>query len=142
MSSRSLSLLRALIFYGIFAFMALGPAYRQMGHGAHPVFRHWVMFKGMGLGVADVKFFQVLPDGNERAVDRFTVLGFSSARRAPKWLYRIQGQKGVQKVAADLCRKLGPGTDLRAVTRWSTRSGWRAGFQGEKNLCLKRERGP
>lgn len=141
MSSRSQSRLRALAFYGILAFMVLGPAYRQIGHGSHPAFRQWVMFKGKGLGVADVKFFQVLPDGKEQAVDRFTILGFPSARRAPKGLFRIQSRQGVLKVAADMCRKMGPGTDLRAVTRWSTRSGWRAGFQGERNLCLKRERG-
>jgi hypothetical protein len=127
--------LRRAAFLLVLAFEALGPAYRQVLHGRNPLFRNWVMYRGMGYGVVDVTFRRRLPDDTEVEVDRFGVLGYDRPRAAPTTVWRIEGMDGTRAVAAELCRVLGPGTDLRAYAHMASATGWTPILAGEDDLC-------
>ncbi len=105
-----------------------------MGHKS-AVFRSWTMFSGMGVSVNDVKYFQHLPDGSQKRIDRYEVLGYEDRGKAPLWLRRIRYNTGVHKVGRQLCRKLGHDADVRAISRVGRRSGWQPGYRGKHNLC-------
>lgn len=126
--------------YGLLAFMIFGPSYRQIVGSKNRIFRNWVMFKGIGVGMIDPDYFVLEPDGKRKPIDRFAVLGFSSRWEAPKLLRRIRGRYNLDQVNRQLCAKLGPGVDLRAITRRSTRLGWQVLEQGERNLCGRKGR--
>lgn len=127
---------RAIVFGAIFAFMLLGPFYRQVLGKRHPLFRPWTMFVNTGVGLADVRFSQQLPGGERIALDHYSLLGYRDWRRAPLRVRRIMGVDGAQSVAAQICNALGPGADVRARVRVATRPGWRtAVVESDGNLC-------
>ena len=115
--------------------MMVGPFYRQVLDGKSGVFRAWKMFQGASLGVIDARFFRRLPDGTEVELDRFEVLGYAKPRQAPLWLWCMRSETDVERVVGELCRKLGPGADIRVVSRHASREGWVPGHRGRRNLC-------
>jgi hypothetical protein len=128
--------LRLAAFVVLVGFMAFGPCYRQALGGRSRVFRPWWMFAGMGLGVVEAHFFERRPDGSERPIDRFALLGHGDAQHAPRELRRLVGREATLALARRLCDAVGPGADVRARARIATRAGWRALESGEQNLCL------
>jgi len=139
---KSNSGLRLIAFLLIFAFMAFGPFYRQVLYGKNTLFRPWIMFKGKGVGVIDATFYQVLPDGRRVELNRYEIFNYSKPRNAPKNIWRIKGKSGTLAVTRKLCKQLGPEVDVRVVSRWADRDGWKPGFQGNQNLCPKAVRRP
>jgi len=117
--------------------MVLGPFYRQvllLGDDSR-LFRAWRMYSNAGADVRDAEFRQHLPNGSVLTLDRYEVLGYARPREAPRFLWRIKGKSGVWRVAQELCAQLGPDADIRAVSRRGTRSGWKAEYAGELDLC-------
>ncbi len=114
--------IRAFTFVIILAWMALGPAYRQVLGGKNEVFRKWTMFSMKGLDLVDARFYMV-KDGNLREINRFEILGYENRFRAPKEIFRIKGSDGVISIANLLCEKLGSDADIRVKSRIATRKG-------------------
>ncbi len=127
--------MRAAAFTVILAFMAFGPFYRQVLRGDQQIFRHWVMFSGIALGVVDATYRQRHRDGTEIEIDRFAALGYAEPRDAPRSIRLIKGRSGTDRVAEKLCRRLGPDADIRVTSRWASRQGWRPGYRGNRNFC-------
>jgi hypothetical protein len=125
--------LRGAAFAAILAFEVLGPFYRHVLHGKNQVFRNWVMYRGVGLGLVDVRFVRHLPGGDEAPVDRFAALGYASPKEAPTEVWRIVGRDGLAQVTERLCREA-PG-DLRAHARLATNRGWEVLLDGGEALC-------
>ncbi len=125
---------RLVAFGLIVAFQFGGPFYRQVLHGQNPIFKNWVMYRGVGTGLVEVTFFQRDTPQRDTPVDRFAVLGFER-RTAPETLFRIAGAKGFARVTRQLCERLGPNADLRAHAREATAHGWRPLARGHDNLC-------
>jgi hypothetical protein len=124
---------RAAVFAVALAFIVAGPLSRQfLGVKTHHL-RAWWMFSGIGIGAMDVRFFEREPNGSESELDPFDALG----RKRPKKVRerRLKGSKSVLRVASRICKRLGPGADLRVRGRRATRAGWVHDFRGEHNLC-------
>jgi hypothetical protein len=129
----ALSKWRAAVFAVALAFIVGAPLCRQfLGVKTHHL-RAWIMFSGIGLGAMDVRFYERRPDGSESELDPFRVLG----QKRPEKIHdqRLRGEQAVVRVARRICRRLGPGTDLRARGRRATQKGWVREFRGEQNLC-------
>jgi hypothetical protein len=120
-------------FAAILALEVLGPFYRHVLHGRNPIFRNWVMYRGVGLGLVDVRFVRRLPDGGETPVDRFAALGYTGRADAPLDLWRIVGRDGLARVTERLCREAAG--DLRAHARLATNDGWEELLDGDEPLC-------
>jgi hypothetical protein len=133
---RIVRLLRVLIFLAVAGFMVAGPIYKQVLGGREPVFRQWTMFSRIGLGLADVRFSQRLPDGTRLPVNHYELLGYPDWRGAPLALRQVMGLQGVRGIAGRLCAALGPGADVRARVRIATRAGWRTEMmEADGGLC-------
>jgi len=132
---------RSLVFAILFLWMAAGPFLSQVLDVRHELTRYvrvWSMFSGRGIGFVEARFFQKMPDGSERDLDRFELLGFPEPRRAPAWLWRIPSAGRARSIAVQLCAKLEPGADVRTVIRRATSQGWVAQFDGSNNWCRGR----
>ena len=128
--------LRLAAFVVILGFMVLGPCYRQVLGGGNRVFRSWQMFADVAVGVVDSTFLRRRPNATDEVLDRFTVLGYAVPREAPAEVWRIVGRRGTWEVAQRLCSALGPGADVRAISRMATRAGWEPYYRGAENLCV------
>jgi hypothetical protein len=91
------------------------------------------MYRGVGLGLVDVRFVRQSPDGGEVPVDRFAALGYGGRADAPADVWRIVGRDGLARVTRRLCREA-PG-DLRAHARLATNDGWEVLLDGDEPLC-------
>jgi hypothetical protein len=129
--------LRLLAFAAVLAFQAGGPFYRHVLHGTSPIFRNWVMYRGVGFGIVDARFAVRRAGGSEAALDRFAALGYAGPRDAPADVWRIEGRAGLRTVVRRLCERLEPGTDLRVRARLAAQRGWRPLARGERNLCAR-----
>jgi len=127
--------LRLAAFVALVAYMAFGPCYRQVLGGRSHVFRSWRMFSGIGIGVVDARFAERLPDGSERRLDRFAVLGYRDPYRAPRAVRRLAGRDATAELARRLCAAFGAGADVRAYSRIATAGGWEPLDDGARNLC-------
>ena len=126
---------RAVAFLAIAAYIIAGPFYRQILHGRSEWFRPWVMYSGAGIDVCAIAWYSREADG-DRLLDRFDTLGYRAVDDAPRSLRIISNRNAGLVIAAQLCDKLGDGTDLRAEGRCSTRGGWQTAFNRSKNLCV------
>ncbi len=126
---------RLAAFTALFLWMAFSPIHGQVFGGQSLLFHPWTMFSGASHAVVAATFSERLPDGSERPIDRFSLLGHESRRAAPRALRRISGTTGVYEVARRLCDALGPEADVRVRSRVATRDGWRPGYTGESNVC-------
>ncbi len=116
-------------------FIVFGPFYRQVLGGESPIFRRWVMYRGVGSQLVDARFYQRLPDGRELEIDRYAVLGHPDPRRAPRDLWRIQGSESAHAIARELCGRLGLDADVRVRSRLGSLERWKPGDRGDRNLC-------
>ena len=138
--ARVAPVIRTGLFFIILAWMALGPAYRQVVGGSSPIFRQWMMFReyGAGLdtgeGLMDAAFY-INTDGELEEINRFEILGYDNPKRAPEEIFEIMGKPGIERVSEKLCRELGDGADLRVKARMATTNGWKTLYNAEDNLC-------
>jgi hypothetical protein len=124
---------RAIAFVLALVWIIGPPFYKQVLHGKSRHARAWVMFSGIGLNAVDARFYEQLPDGTRRELDRFEDLG-SKRPKSPR-KRRLRGQRATRGIARQLCRKLGSDADVRVVARRATRGGWVVDYDGESNLC-------
>ena len=132
---------RSLAFAILFLWMAVGPFSSQVLGVRNEITRYvrvWSMFSARGIGFVEARFFQKMPDGSERDLDRFELLGFPEPRRAPIWMWRIPNSGRARSIAVQLCAKLEPGADLRLTVRRATTRGWVTQFDGSNNWCRGR----
>ena len=114
-------------------FMLLSPAYRVLG-GRSPYLRDWMLYRDVGVGLVEARFFRRAADGSEQPLDRFAALGVRRGS-APRALTHITGEAGLHGVCARLCAALGPGADVRVYARIATTSGWAQLDRGEHDRC-------
>lgn len=126
--------IRVFTFVIILAWMALGPAYRQVLGGKNEIFRKWTMYGNRGLDMVDASFYKV-KNGKLQEMNRFKILGYENRLSAPKEVFRIEGNEGVISVVNKLCEKLGGDADIRVKSRIATRKGWELQYKGENNFC-------
>ena len=111
-----------LLFPLLLLFMGFGPFYRQVLKGDAVLFREWIMFRGYGRQVCDVKFF-FDKDGVREQVPRLKYFGFSSFLRAPKQIKRLENRTAVMRQGQVLCRQ-GAFDELLVNYRCGTPQGW------------------
>lgn len=134
------STLRLVVFLALAGAMIGQPLVRQGLERKTPKWvRSWQMFVGFGTDICDVRYAQVQPDGSRRPVQALEVLGYDSRREAPRSVWRITSEEGIDNLGRRLCRELGPGTDLRVEARCASRKGWRPTHDGSEPLCLRAE---
>ena len=131
--------LRALAFALATVWIVGGPFYTQILHGKPPAFA-WHMFGTRGLDMVEARFERVPADHPREPLERTRVLGYASLWEAPRAIRRIQGEDGLRKAVAELCTRLGPGTDLRVHARLAVAdgNGWRVLDDGARNACAER----
>lgn len=106
--------------------------------GKNWIFRNWVMFVGFGLEICDVEYQRVADDGELEPLDRYEVLGYDSKWAAPRSVRRLKSKQDVLRMSDRLCRKLGPGTVIKAKTRCADRKhGWKPAMAGNQDLCSR-----
>lgn len=126
---------RLVVMVGIVAVLCGGPFARHVLHVKSPYVRGWMMYSGFALGnYCQVAFYERTEAGDER-VDRLAVLGHTSLAAAPASVRRLGKTKDVESQGRQLCKKLGPGTDLRVDARCSSKKGWTRALHREANLC-------
>ena len=124
---------RAAVFVLILAWIVGAPFYRQILGGKNKHARPWVMFSGISVGAMDAKFYEQQADGTRRKLDRYEALGAERPKNPRK--RRLKGKHGAWGIARQLCRRLGPDADIRAVVRRATKDGWVLDYDGEENMC-------
>ncbi len=129
---------RSLVFAVLTLWMFGGPFYVQVldQHNKYTRYlRVWSMFSARGIGFVEARFFQLMPDGTRRDLDRFELLGYHRPRKAPGWLWRLADRGKVRNTVTLLCVKLGPGADVRVISRRATTRGWRPELNGSEEWC-------
>lgn len=136
----SLPIYSRIFFILILSFMFFGPMIRQVFGVDNNLFRPWIMFSGTGVGIRDVDFYVVFPDGELKEIDRFLTLGYEPPfLDLPNYIWRMDSLQDIEKVADLLCSVMGYEKDLRVVTRNGLRRGWIEEFSAEANLCFDLE---
>jgi len=141
------------LFVSFAGFMSFGPCYRQaldgdgrLGLGVDVdvrLFRQWVMFSGFGTKVCDVQYYEGLPGGAIKPLNRFDFIGYpktwrekrssrviSSAERAVHRARQICSM--MRKERDDICKSssvvAGSGCtqpDVRLDVRCGHAEGWK-----------------
>ena len=127
---------RCIVFCLMVLWICGGPLYTQGFGGTSKYIRSWKMFGGSGLRLHEVRFVLRTPEG-DTPIDRFETIGFRSKARAPKWVWRIERSRHLERVCRQLCDRLGPQADIRLYARRATRKGWKWRVQGEQNICTE-----
>jgi hypothetical protein len=123
--------LRAFAFFAVLAWMMLNPLVRQ-GLGVRTVWlRDWGMMANMGLPMYDVRYYD--------ARSKWQALPYQSllAPAGRPYASALRSDAEVVRLGERLCAQLGPGADVRVVTRRGTRRGWVSERHGERNLCAR-----
>ena len=128
--------LRGATFVALTALITLAPSARQLFGWRQEWLRPWVMFAGSGLDATEVRFMQRDPEGKETPLDRYALLAEGDPD-AQAGLRRVKDAPAAQRIAASLCRKIGPHPDVRVYMREATRQGWKRTLRGDRNLCEK-----
>lgn len=125
--------LRALVFFGLLAFMNWGPFAEQVLGFESRYLRSWEMFNKV-FDVCDVRYAQI-QGGAEVPLDRYAYFG-EIAKKSSN-IGRIDSVKEATTVGRTLCRKIGGDPDVRAWMSCPTRrgNGWKVEMRGETNLC-------
>jgi hypothetical protein len=126
---------RLIIFVLLALFIWLGPAYRQVLGLRGGVLHGWTMYSRVGTGMLHVEYRLRGPDGVERPLDRFAVLGQPTPKKARGAGRKIATLLEAQQLGRGLCVRLGPESDVRLYVRKAVQSGWRQLAAGEENLC-------
>lgn len=134
MTDRPLPVGRLVVFVLLAAYIAVGPAFKQLYGGRSPLVRGWVMYRAYGTAGCDVRFYQRTETGDVR-LDRFALLEEGPWYDMPVEQRRITSRAEVQAITRDLCNALGPGADLRIDARCGGIDGWQTFASREANLC-------
>jgi hypothetical protein len=128
--------LRALAFVTALIWIVGAPFYTQLLHPRVPLYA-WDMFGKRGLDLVELRLERVAAAGPREPVERTRVLGYARPWDAPRERRRIVGEDGLHRAVAELCTRLGPGTDLRVHARLAIAGGdgWRVLDDGAKNAC-------
>jgi len=129
---------RTAVFALLFGWMVAGPFYYQvLGQRGklRRYIRPWIMFSLRGIGFVEARFFEHMPDGTLRELDRYALLGYRSRADAPQGIRRIPNQERTYALAKKLCRKLGPRADVRVISNMATVRGWRPQYRGTEKIC-------
>lgn len=125
--------LRAALLLGLGGFILASPAHRALG-GRSPYLRDWMLYRDVGVGLVEARFYTRDRDGHTTAIDRFAALKLPRSV-APRWLTHIAGETGLYRVCSQLCAALGPTADLRVDARIATTTGWTDLERGEHDRC-------
>ncbi len=121
--------LRALAFFAVLAWMMLNPFVRQ-ALGVRTVWlRDWGMMGTMGLPMYDARYYLV--QNEWQPLPYASLLPPGTRPYAPA----LRSDADVVRLGQRLCAQLGPGVDVRVVTRRGTKRGWVPERRGEGNLC-------
>jgi hypothetical protein len=112
--------LRGMVFLALALFMIGGPIYRQGFGGGNILFRDWVMFRGIGLGVIEARF-ERLHDGQWEDFQFVDVLKRRFGVPEHRTL-RLQGVEDLVRAEREMCR-IYPNETLRDFARIATQSG-------------------
>lgn len=114
--------LRGVIFFALALFIIGGPSYRQVFGGENVLFRDWVMFRGVGLGVIELRF-EHLRDGRWEPFEYVDELKRRFGVPEHRAL-RLQGLGDLLRAEREMCR-IYPEETLRDFARIGTQSdGW------------------
>lgn len=129
--------IRAAAFFGIAAYIALGPMPHQMFGARHTkALPRWRMFSGMSLKQCAGWFERRDTDPPTRLDDWYAQLGLEQGRTSHRRRAWIEKVDQAERLGQQLCKKLGPGADVRLHLRCPHRTrGWVDRVQGETNLC-------
>lgn len=105
------------------------PFARQVLGVRHPAVRSWQMFSGTGLDVTQARYVAVRADG------AVFVDPVAAGVIAPPPRGRFLTRRDARDLAEALCRRMGPGADVRLTFREATRKGWRVKESGRVNRC-------
>jgi hypothetical protein len=121
--------LRGVAFAIIALWMIAGPVYTQIFDGSDDVFRPWVMYSGVGLGLMDITFYEQKSGGIVKQIDLRSTFGYSTVHP------RLMSKNAVDSLGEDICSLLGKGADVRLVARSATDAGWHTWSDGRRNIC-------
>lgn len=113
-----------------------GPIGRQVMGLPDKHLSQWVMFRGIGLTLIDARFFSRDAQGNLERLDRGELLTRAPGE-TPLAFRRLRSVATVERMGRRLCSAVGPGADVRIVSRVATRRGWTPQFAGDVNVCAK-----
>jgi hypothetical protein len=117
------SSIRAAVFFIIVFWMCFGPIYTQLFGRENVLFRHWVMFSGIGIGVVDAAFY----DASGTRLDYARSLGYPRSFK----LMQVSDQT-IFRIGQKLCADDG---DIRASARIATPSGWETLVGDSQIIC-------
>jgi hypothetical protein len=134
-SEKTRNLLRAVGFATFLILIIWGPFATQVLNSQNALYRPWVMFGEVGVGLMDIDFMQVDDSGEPAKLDRFDILGYDGKEDAPEWLWLIDSDEDLDLVISALCQALGESADLRIEGRVANKGGWEDIDFSKENLC-------
>lgn len=119
---------RRVAFFGVAAFLLLGPAPGQI-FGAHsPFLREWIMFAGVGVGIPKGVFTLHTADGEALPLTPQEVAGVTSYPQIRHYLFdkRVFEDADIKLFSGRICDRATEGERLSFDGFIGTRLGWRA----------------
>ena len=96
--------------------MSFGPCYRQafdgdgdLGLGVEVdvrMFRQWVMFSGFGTKVCDVQYYEGLPNGALKPINRFDFIGYPKTWKSKRSSRVISSPERAVHRARQICSRM------------------------------------
>ena len=134
MVSRSIAVVRTIVFFGLAAYILLAPGLRQVLGFEWRYIQTWQMFTSRALGILVVQYRVRDRAGIERLIDYQVVLG-SAAKKGG----RIRDMTQAVAIGRRLCGRLGRNRNIRLYARKAVTTGWEWHERGERNLCNRAE---
>lgn len=134
MKAKNPGTIKVIIFILITVFIFMGPAYRQVFGGKNKIFRNWVMWSGKGIGLYDLRLYEIDENGNAKFINyknELKVKGNSSKNRR---LRRLRRKADVKEVAKLICKKL-PKSHIQMNLRLARKDGWETVYSKNTNIC-------
>lgn len=123
-------------------FILVGPAYRQLLDGKNAMMPKWTMFSGMAVNFYALRLQYRQGDSGELQAVPSHLIYLSktpvdvNGRPQPRQALQLRKKRDVDGVLRNVCRELGPETQLVMDLRWADRArGWKQVAMGEVRRC-------
>lgn len=131
---------KLILFLIITAFIFLGPLYRQVLGGENSIFRNWVMWSGMGIGLYDLRLYSENERGEKYFINFKSEIKNNYSNAQYRQLRKLRTSIEVLKAVKLVCENHNQKSSISMKLRKATREGWKTVYDRNNNVCQRNKR--